>query len=94
MEPDTDLVPKFGLMGQNTKGSGDSTKRMGKVSSGMQMATSMKGFGRMTKQTDMEFMFMLMAPNMKDTGRMICRTAKVLSHGAMEVGTKVVTKRA
>jgi len=57
-EPDTDLAPKSGLMAQNTKGSGASTKLMEKVSSGMQMAMSMKGFGRMTKQMVMESMFM------------------------------------
>lgn len=93
MELDTVLAPKFGLMVLSTKVSGDITKLMVKVNSGMQMAMFTKDYGRTIKQMATVFIFMLMVLNMKDTGEMTYRMVPVLNHGAMAVNTRVVIEK-
>lgn len=58
MELDMAQVPKFGLMEQSTKESGDTTRLMVKENSGMLMAMFMKVFGKMIKLMATEFTFM------------------------------------
>jgi hypothetical protein len=58
MVKDMAQVPKFGLMEPNMKVSGDRTKQMVPVNSGMLMEMFTRDNGRMTKQMDTEFTYM------------------------------------
>ena len=75
------------------KESGETTKQMVKVNSGMQTEMFMKVNGTTIRLTDMDYIFISMVQNMKVNGKMISKMAGELKAGLMEANMKDNTRK-
>ena len=68
---------RSGLMAQDMKAIGETTKQMATVDSFMRMVTYMKETGRMIRLMEMEYILMLMDPDTKVNGLKINSMVRV-----------------
>jgi hypothetical protein len=85
---------RFGLMVQNMKATGKTTKLTEEEYFGMFTETNTKANGRETRHMALENTLIATELLMKETGVTICNTVKVLSSGTTTQSTKVSTKKA
>lgn len=84
---------KFGLMVENTKGSGKMAKHVVGVGFGMQTATLIMGSGCRTKLMDMGCIYTQTELNTWASGKTMYNTVGVRKHGQTDRDSKVITKR-
>lgn len=73
--------------------SGETTRQMERVNSGMLMEIFTKAPGRMTKLMDLEYTSMSMEHSTRGTGRMTCRMVKEWRAGKTAASMREATRR-
>jgi hypothetical protein len=81
---------KCGLMELVMKASGNITKRVAKVLSGMCMVINTRVTGSMTKHKELDFTLTRMEQNIRVNGRKINSMGGVSNHGSMEVNMREI----
>ncbi len=87
VQREMDMGFKFGQMGQNMKGNGDTTKQLEEASSHIVMETHMKESGKTIWLMGMECICMWTVQNTKDNGSMINSMVMGLKFGLMALPT-------